>query len=158
MRFKGAIVSIFLLWQVEKWLLTAGCYKKQHWCSNECLQIPHLLQCGKESFQGHCSTQQGFWGQHHWRLLYYPLPLLGGGHWRGFGHRLATQERKNNNFCRSLANRVHHIPIFVVQIHKTHTHTLTCSVCLLSLECSTADTVAREMPGLTSEGTRELAS
>lgn len=35
---------------------------------------------------------------------------------------------------------------------------LTCSVCLLSLECSTADTVANETPGFTSEGTRELAS
>ena len=34
----------------------------------------------------------------------------------------------------------------------------TCSVCLLSLECSTADTVARETPGLISEGTKELAS
>lgn len=35
---------------------------------------------------------------------------------------------------------------------------LTCSVCLLSLECSTADTVAMATPGLISEGTRLLAS
>lgn len=39
-----------------------------------------------------------------------------------------------------------------------HTHMLTCSVCLLSLECSSADTVATDTPDLTSEGTKELAS
>lgn len=152
MRFKGAIVSIFLLWQVEKWL--SNC---QYWCSNECLQIPHLLQCGQESFQGHCSTQQGFGGQHHWRLLYYPLPLLGGGHWRGFGHRLATRERKKQQFLPKFSWQCSSHTHFC-GTNSQDTHTLTCSVCLLSLECSTADTVAREMPGLTSEGTSELAS
>lgn len=52
-------------------------------------------------------------------------------------------------------------PYLCVHVYATNSqdrHTLTCSVCLLSLECSTADTVAREMPGLISEGTRELAS
>lgn len=37
-------------------------------------------------------------------------------------------------------------------------HTLTCSTCLLSLDCRTADTVATETPGLISAGTRDLAS
>lgn len=34
----------------------------------------------------------------------------------------------------------------------------TCSTCLLSLVCSTAETVAKEIPGLISKGTRESAS